>query len=29
LALFESHESRRNQIRAYYLENNGLRFWCK
>jgi LmbE family N-acetylglucosaminyl deacetylase len=29
LALFESHESMRNQIRAYYLENNGLRFWCK
>ncbi len=29
LALFESHESMRNQIREYCLENNGLRFWSK
>ncbi|HCB02578.1 MAG TPA: hypothetical protein DEP19_09365 [Anaerolineae bacterium] len=29
LALFESHEAMRNQIRAYCLENNGLRFWSK
>jgi LmbE family N-acetylglucosaminyl deacetylase len=29
LALFESHESMRNQIRAYCLENGGLQFWSR
>jgi hypothetical protein len=29
LALFESHQAMRNQIRAYCLEHNGLRFWSK
>lgn len=29
LALFESHVSMQNQIRAYCLENNGLRFWSR